>query len=143
MPYPTTQSLLSTSPTGLVELMTPKAQVSELRRLTAGWLDGEGVSPDPCHLSWLAEQFDDCYPDDAPEPYIYLTPDGNVQLEWTFGAIEAEVVVTLASGAAAWCRTDTDMMASSEKDLDLNKSEHWRWLVAELNLLAAGLPEAG
>ena len=73
------------------------------------------AGPDPGHLSWLAHQFEAHYPDDAPQPYIYPTPCGNVQVEWTFGAIEAEVVITLSSGAAAWSRTDTATMGQSEK----------------------------
>ena len=108
-----------------------------MRRLTDGWLDGEGLAPDPAHLSWLAHQFEAHYPDDAPQPYLYPTPDGNVQVEWTFGAIEAEVVITPSSGAVAWSRTDTATMGQSEKDLDLNKSDHWQWLTEELSSLMA------
>lgn len=121
--------------------MTPKAQVEDLRRLTDGWLDGEGLAPDPGQLTRLADQFDAHYPDDAPHPYVYPTPDGNIQVEWTFGAIEAEVVITLSSGAAAWSCLDTDTMALAEQDLDPNKPDHWQWLVDKLNSLTANLPK--
>ena len=58
-------------------------------------------------------------------------------MEWTFGAIEAEAVITLSSGAAGRSRTNTATMGQSEKALDLSASNHWQWLAKASNSLAA------
>ena len=110
----------------------PEAQVAELVQLTDGWLDGAGKAPDPAGLWRLAGQFRAHYPADAPYAYVYPTPDGNVQVEWTFGRIEADLLVDLASGAGEFTATDTGALRSESERLDLERPDHWRRLSERL-----------
>ena len=87
-------SMIEKRPTSLdplddIALLDPldvPAQLSELREMEDGWLDGEGVAPGHELLDWLSAQFDRCYPDDLALPHIYPTVEGGVQAEWSISA---------------------------------------------------------
>lgn len=63
--------------------------LTELSTLADGWLDGEGLSVQPLSISrardvlgWVHDQ----WPEEAflNECYLYPTPNGGVQAEWTY-----------------------------------------------------------
>lgn len=119
----------------ILDPMSPEAQIEKLSRLHDGWLDGIGKAPNPIRLRWLAEQFDRYYPDDVPQPHMYPTPEGDIQLEWTFNSTEAELIIVLASGIAEWLETDVATMGSAESEVDLNTPSGWQWLAEHLRTL--------
>lgn len=55
-------------------------RLAELATLQPGWLDGEGEAIMPTTLARALHLFRDL----KPRPYLYPTPDGSVQAEWSF-----------------------------------------------------------
>ena len=55
-----------------------------------------------------------------------------MQVEWTFGRIEADLLVDLASGAGEFTATDTGALRSESERLDLERPDHWRRLSERL-----------
>ena len=112
------------------------AQLDELRRLRDGWLDEDGIAPSGGGLDWLSERLARHYPPDAPAPYIYPTPDGGVQAEWTLGRREISLCIDLSTHAAAWFSVDLNTDAVSERVLNLDDAAAWAWLSNELRHIA-------
>ena len=118
-----------------------RARLDELRQLTAGWADGMqaaadwgsgyGKAPSPAGLDWLAAGFHRHYPDYAPLPCLYPTPEGGVQAEWSLGPQDISLEVNLATGQAWWHRLDLSTDNDAERDLTLDAAG-WQWLVGEL-----------
>ena len=65
----------------------------ELRTLRDGWIEGEGVLPDPVVVARAREILARLLVDDRelPRPKVYPTPDGGIQVEWTLGDWGAEL----------------------------------------------------
>ena len=112
------------------------AQLDELRRLRDGWLDGDGIAPSRTGLGWLAECLARRYPAAAPVPYIYPTPDGGVQAEWTLGCREISLCIDLSSHAAEWFSVDLNTDVVAERVLHLDDAAAWAWLGNELRRIA-------
>ncbi len=122
------------------------AQLNYLRALTDGWADGMqlasdwgsgyGKAPDPAGLDWLADSFERHYPDDAPLPYIYPTPEGRVQMEWSLGPFEVSLEINLASHSAEWFWVEIPTDAEAERTLNLDDANEWAWLASEIRRLA-------
>ena len=118
-----------------------QSQLDALRQLTDGWADGTqaaaawgngyGKAPSQSGLDWLADEFAKRYPSHAPLPYLYPTPAGGVQAEWSLGPQEISLEVNLATGQAWWHRLDLSTTADAERDLTLDAAG-WQWLVNEL-----------
>lgn len=118
-----------------------RARLDDFRKLTDGWADGMqaaadwgngyGIAPSPAGLDWLADEFAKHYPPHAPLPYLYPTPEGGVQAEWSLGPQEISLEVNLATGQAWWHRLDLSTTVDAERDLTLDAAG-WQWLVSEL-----------
>ena len=118
-----------------------RARLDELRQLTDGWADGMQAAADwgsgygkalsPAGLDWLAAGFARHYPDYAPLPFLYPTPEGGVQAEWSLGTQDISLEVNLATGQAWWHRLDLSTDNDAERDLTLDAAG-WQWLVGEL-----------
>jgi hypothetical protein len=104
-------------------------RLTELRTLKDGWLEGEGLAPDPAGLDWLAGMFEKCFPDDDPVPYIYPTPEGMVQAEWSFYPNDIGMVIDpKAHRGEMYClnlKTGKDRVDT----LDLDNRADWAWMV--------------
>lgn len=117
------------------------ARLDKFRELKDGWADGMqyagnwgngyGKAPSPSGLDWLSVAFTRHYPEDAPLPFTYPTPEGGVQMEWSVGSQEISLEVNLETGWAWWHRLDMSTDNDEEQDLDLN-SDGWIWLGAEI-----------
>lgn len=59
-------------------------RLQELSQLQPGWLDGEGAAVSPTCITWTMDVFKNL-PVDFPPTYLYPTPDGDIQIEWTIG----------------------------------------------------------
>jgi hypothetical protein len=118
-----------------VEPLDPRdvpARVEELKGLRRGWLDGGGEAPAPEGLDWLAHGWTTHIPAVVPNPYIYPTAAGGVQLEWSFGSWELSAEIDLTTKGAYVFATDTAGAESVEENLDLGAPEGWealaRWV---------------
>ena len=123
-----------------IEQVTPldpldvPARLDEFRTMQDGWLDGTGKAPSHQGLDWFASDFGRYYPDDAPLPYIYPTPQGGAQAEWTFGPQEVSLNLNLDSKTAVWHQLDVSDFSDDgqEQDLDLDDAEGWDWFIREI-----------
>ena len=113
------------------------ARLSELRELRDGWLDGEGLAPDSAGLDWLSDIFEVMYPNEAPLPRIYPTPEGRVQAEWSFARHDVVLEIDLAAQNGEWSVFDMQSDADEEETLDLNEAVSWRKLGAKMASLSA------
>ena len=120
-------------------------QLESLKKLKNGWAEGMqpadrwgegyGKVPSTCGLDWLAEQFVAHYSSDLPRPYIYPTPEGGVQAEWSLGPNEVSLEVNLTDHSAEWDCLNLSTKDTSEYTLDLNSLTAWEWLGRELRRL--------
>ena len=123
------------------------SQLEDMKVLEDGWADGMqpaakwseryGKAPNPKGLDWLAAQFHAHYVGSLPQPYLYPTPEGGVQAEWSLGANEASLEIDLASHEADWHCLNSRTDQSSEQILHLDDEAAWGWLVQELRRLGA------
>lgn len=109
------------------------ARLESIGLLRDGWLDGEGVRPPAAGLNWLSELWSEQWPDSGPLPYVYPTPSGGVQLEWSFPTCSASLEIEFQDkqGEFLVVRTaDGDVMEQS--DLSLTAPENWLRLAETL-----------
>ena len=120
-------------------------QLERLRDLKDGWADGmqpaggwgegHGKAPSREGLDWLLEQFTRHYPQHAPRPYIYPTPEGGVQAEWSLGPNEVSLEVDLAGRTAEWHCLNLQTNLSSERRMALDLVDSWQWIADEVRRL--------
>lgn len=115
----------------LLDDMDIGARLEEFKVLKNGWLEGNGRAPKSEQLDWLTEVFESFYPDDLPSPYLYPTPDGGVQAEWSIKDSEASLEIDLAKQTAAWHLLDMATDEESETELDFSRPDS-RVKLAEL-----------
>ena len=119
-------------------------QMDRLRGLADGWLDGDGRAPRADGLEWLGRAIQEHFPLDLPNPHLYPTEDGGVQAEWTIGAREISMTVDLGSRSAEWQAVDIETgITVSERDLDLERDDSWRWIHDAIADAAHRAPSAG
>ena len=129
-----------------VEHVTPldpldiETRLEELAQLQDGWLDGKGRALDEASLVSLAQAFDERFSPDLPLPYLYPTPEGGVQAEWTLGSWEVSLEVTLPSLAADYQAVHTATGETREQALLLAAEDGSGWTA--LNDALAQLLEA-
>ena len=111
-------------------------QINELRTLSDGWMDGAGKAPDPDCLDWLSNWFLDNFPDDFPMNWIYPTPEGGIQAEWSLGDSEISLNIDIQNHTAVWHLLEMSTDKSEEKELDLDNIEDSKWVVERLTSLA-------
>ena len=125
-------------------------QLDSMRHLEDGWADGISYFPNrgkcetraPSHagLDWLAGALNSRYPKDLPRPYLYPTPEGGVQAEWSLGVQEISLEIDLETHASYWHRSDfTDKFCDDndeERHMSLDEDESWHWFIAEIRRFA-------
>ncbi|MCS7466416.1 hypothetical protein NZK35_06975 [Stieleria sp. ICT_E10.1] len=122
----------------VLDRMDVGARLEEFKLLKNGWLEGKGRAPKSEHLDWLAEVFDSFYPDELPAPYLYPTPEGGVQAEWTSGDFEASLDIDLGKQRSNWHLLNIDTDEESEAEFDLTKPEDWVKLAKLLKEVLGG-----
>ena len=108
------------------------ARLEELRKMKDGWLDGDGDAPSNGGLDWLASSFERHFPADLPSPYIFPTPEGGVEAEWSIGRHSVIFEVDLDSRQGDWLRFDKQSDEEDARLLDLDDAGEWKWLVSEI-----------
>lgn len=112
------------------------ARLESISLLRDGWLNGEGKRPQAEALGWLAKSWLELWPDDAPLPYVYPTPEGGVQMEWSFpvGSASLEVDFDLSQGQLVAVRTQSGELMQT-LDVDLADADDWLMLAATVSEL--------
>lgn len=116
------------------------ARLEEFKLLKNGWLEGKGRAPKNEHLDWLTEALESFYPDDLPSPYLYPTPEGGVQAEWTSGDLEASLEIDLGKRSAVWHLLNMETDDESEAEFDLSNQEDWGKLAELVKKTVGGNP---
>ena len=122
----------------LLDPLDIPARLNEFRDLKDGWLEGDGVAPSLEGLDWLAAGFDRHFPDDLPLPYLYPTPEGGVQAEWSLSENEISLEVDLVTRQGAWHQLDMNTNADEARKLNLDDVKGWTWVVAEIRKMVKG-----
>lgn len=122
----------------LLDPLDIPARLDEFRDMKDGWLEGEGAAPSLEGLDWLAAGFDRHFPDDLPLPYLYPTPEGGVQAEWSLSENEISLEVDLVTHHGAWHRLKMNNQADDVQELNLDDDNGWAWIVAEIRKMVEG-----
>jgi hypothetical protein len=109
------------------------AQLDDMRGLTDGWLDGQGLAPPAAGLDWLAAAFAQYWSSDLPKPRLYPTPEGGVQAEWRIGSYRPSLEIDLTTHSAYGHFYNLTTQAYEEKDLDLNQAASWEWITTRID----------
>ncbi len=117
---------------GSVDPLDIAVQISELRRLKEGWLDGAGLAPASRDLDWLTVAFAEHYSEGLPQPHLYPTPEGGVRAEWSIGDWELSLNIESADRTGFWHALDLGTDECDSRVLDLREVSEWNWLAAEL-----------
>jgi hypothetical protein len=113
-------------------------RLEELAHLSDGWLNGEGRAPERAALLRLAQTFDEHYAPNLPLPYLYPTAEGGVQAEWTMGAWDVSLEITLLAMKAHYQALHLKTGESRELDLALDDNAGWTTLNALLKEVQDG-----
>ena len=125
----------------LLDPLDVPARLDEFRDMKDGWLEGGGVAPSLDGLDWLASTFDRHFPDDLPLPYLYPTPEGGVEAEWSLGSQSIIFEIDLATHRGDWLCFDKLSDSEDTRSLNLDTADSWAWLVAELRRLKEAVRE--
>ena len=112
------------------------AQLDDFRHMKDGWLEGEGIAPSHSGLDWLADRFTKHYQPDLPLPYIYPTPEGNVEAEWEIGTQSVIFEIDIENHTGHWLQCDDATDEESERNLKLDDDEDWAWAVSAIRRMA-------
>jgi predicted helicase len=106
-------------------------RMKKLEDLSDGWLDGEGKALSKTGIQWFKDQFNQFFKN-APTPKIYPTPEGGLSLEWQINRHDISLEINLEDHTAYWHSLNLDKKQSKDKDLELNKSDQWQWIIEQL-----------
>src|SRR5690606_28164635 len=104
------------------------ARLDELKELSDGWLDGKGRALSRAGLDWLTEWYGRERHSELHLTYLYTTPDGGVQAQWTRGAHDSTLVIALERHRAAWHGLHRNTGNEVEPELDTNDAEAGVWI---------------
>ena len=83
------------------------AQTQHLRQIRPGWMEPDTPAPDHDRLDWFQQRCERHYPDDAPIPRIFPTPEGKLSVERHLGEWGADVEVDLTTHHGIWGDSNT------------------------------------
>ena len=112
------------------------SRLFEFRQLADGWLDGEGLAPNDESLEWLSRKFDGSYPDELPLPYLYPTPTGGVQAEWSLNAHEVSLDIDFETNLGEFQIISVDANAEESDTFDLHDDNDWVRITERIRLLS-------
>lgn len=112
------------------------SRLAELRILDDGWLEGSGAAPPADFLDWLSEAFDRYFPEDLPSPYIFPTPEGGVQAEWSLPNCEASLEIDPRDKNGEWHVLDGETEDETLHELELGDSDGWVELISQIRAMS-------
>ncbi|MFM9963573.1 MAG: hypothetical protein ACKV2Q_20385 [Planctomycetaceae bacterium] len=87
-------------------------------------------------MDWLEQQLESNYSNELPQPFVYPTAEGGVQLEWSVGGCEASLEIDLPSHQAQWHCLNLKTTADTFRDFNLDDNGDWAVLLHEIRQLA-------
>lgn len=123
----------------VVDPLDIELRLEQLALLPDGWLDGKGKALSRECVRLLAASFEAHYAPTLPLPYLYPTPEGGVQAEWSGPDWEVSLEISLPSFAAELQAVRVADSFTREKKFQL-KPESPDWV--ELNSTLASILQA-
>ncbi|HEX9200168.1 MAG TPA: hypothetical protein VF865_11460 [Acidobacteriaceae bacterium] len=111
------------------------SRLKELARLQEGWLNGEGHALSKKGLLRLGKSFDASFDADLPLPFLYPTPGGGVQAEWTVNDWAVTLEIDLATFQSEYQALNLKNNFCDERTLDLSVPDGWTQLNSALKQL--------
>ena len=124
-----------------LEMLDPNdvaARCEEIGQLKDGWLEGEGIAPSPDRLQAFVNAWNAAATDRLPLPFIYPTPDGGIQMEWTQDIWEISAEVDLNELSAELLAVNVKTGESREADVVLVDPEGWEPMIDFVNQAGEG-----
>jgi hypothetical protein len=119
---------------GLLDSDDLGLRAAVLKQLEKGWLgDGKGVALDSKALDDLVDLSNRFYPDDMPNPYLYPTAEGGVQLEWSLSGWEVTLEVDLRDQTGEWHVLHMERDDQTQETVNLNEQSGWQFVVDSLS----------
>lgn len=125
----------------LLDSLDIQARLHELSFLKDGWYDGIGLAPSNASLKELSSMFSEYYPETAPLPRIYPTPEGNVSVEWTLGNWEVSFEIGLCDLVGIFLAVNVLTDEEIEKEINLKEPTAWKDLTKTIIILNEGVNE--
>ena len=120
----------------LLDPLDVPARLDEFREMSDGWLEGDGRAPDHAGLDWLSDSFERYYPKGIPLPHTYPTPEGGVEMEWSFGSQSVILEIDLEEQLGDWLRFDKESDEEDNYKLVMSDSTGWERIAAEIRQLS-------
>lgn len=108
------------------------ARLDEFKSMKDGWLEGEGIAPSHNGLDWLSSKFTQFFSNESNLPYIYPTPEGNVEAEWGIGTQSVILEIDIENHTGHWLQCDDATDEESERNLKLDDDADWAWSVSAI-----------
>jgi hypothetical protein len=108
-------------------------RLEEIALLEEGWLNGEGVAPKKVDLDWFAEIFESNYDTSLPLPYLYPTPQGGLQAEWTTDKYDVSLNIDFTNKVAVY--QALNLLTDEADDLKLKLTEKADWQTMNSKLI--------
>lgn len=105
----------------LREALDIDKRLAALADLEEGWLDGQGSGIEPQTLAGLAALLREAEALGLPRPYLYPTPEGAVQAEWSFPDAEVSARFDATVEVVSCVGVHRKSGASREQDIDLRE----------------------
>jgi hypothetical protein len=97
------------------------ARIQNLAELEAGWLDGEGIALDRDGLIRFSRVLKSAVESEGlSRPFLYPTPEGGVQAEWSFADAEVSAEIDLDAQTGALYGLHLRSKAEREEQIDLD-----------------------
>jgi hypothetical protein len=103
-------------------------RLEELSNLENGWLNAEGTGIEKENLNWFADIFENNYNAALPLPYLYPTPSGGIQAEWSFDDWDMSLNIDLDNKSGFYQALHHNSGGGIEERFDLTKYDDWQKL---------------
>lgn len=105
-------------------------RLAALAELPDGWLDGSGTQIPRGTLIRLGELLKAAEGEGLPRPYLYPTPEGQVQAEWSFVGAEVSACFNVHADTVSCVGVHTKSGAQRDEDIDLRDAQGLKRLIA-------------
>jgi len=112
--------------------MIPLELLKDLASLENGWLNGEGIGMDEERLIWIANIFESNDNPTLPHPYLYPTPSGGIQAEWSDDNCDISLEIDLQTKTGYYHSLHHDTGDIIEDRYDLTSDSDWQILNQQL-----------
>lgn len=110
-------------------------QLDDIRKLSNGWLDGEGAAPSRDGINWIESKLHRHIPSDFPPIYLYPTETGGILIEWSIESNEASIEVDLESRIGIWHELNVQSGEDDEREFNLDQAANWQWVIDHVDSL--------